>query len=211
MLYVLSHAPQLLVLCRTCLNSIPRGKTPFLLPSLPCDGSRVSLIMNTVPTVPARETTHTTQCTAVSIVVRGLRIGSSREVVLPPCMTHGVSFPCRHPMPFLSRETNPPRKVAELEASDPSNAGFTKLRTDLEEVIRLTKGLVSRYLGQKPASQVGSAFCCQEYNRGGIIGVRVWLSSLGGIHSSRTREGGSLPGAWPTSVSCCLSVSNVED
>lgn len=33
-------------------------------------------------------------------------------------------------------------KVAELEASDPENAGFTKLRTDLEEVIRLTKGLV---------------------------------------------------------------------
>lgn len=34
-------------------------------------------------------------------------------------------------------------KVAELEASDPGNAGFTKLRTDLEEVIRLTAGLVS--------------------------------------------------------------------
>lgn len=35
------------------------------------------------------------------------------------------------------------QKVAELEASDPENAGFTKLRTDLEEVIRLTNGLVS--------------------------------------------------------------------
>ena len=33
-------------------------------------------------------------------------------------------------------------QVAELEASDPDNAGFTKLRTDLEEVIRLTNGLV---------------------------------------------------------------------
>lgn len=36
--------------------------------------------------------------------------------------------------------------MAELEASDPGNAGFTKLRTDLEEVIRLTKGLVRREL-----------------------------------------------------------------
>lgn len=32
--------------------------------------------------------------------------------------------------------------MAELEESDPGNAGFTKLRTDLEEVIRLTQGLV---------------------------------------------------------------------
>lgn len=44
-----------------------------------------------------------------------------------------------------------PQKVAELEASDPSNAGFTKLRVDLEEVIRLTKGLVR---------QAGEYFCC---------------------------------------------------
>ncbi len=29
--------------------------------------------------------------------------------------------------------------------SDPSNAGFTKLRIDLEEVIRLTKGLVRHH------------------------------------------------------------------
>ncbi|CAM9341304.1 unnamed protein product, partial [Ascophyllum nodosum] len=39
-------------------------------------------------------------------------------------------------------------KVAELEASDPGNAGFTKLRTDLEEVIRLTRGLIEEAQGK---------------------------------------------------------------
>ena len=47
------------------------------------------------------------------------------------------------------------RKVAELEASDPENAGFTKLRTDLEEVIRLTKGLVSQGHKNKEAPDRG--------------------------------------------------------
>ncbi|CAM9679628.1 unnamed protein product, partial [Hapterophycus canaliculatus] len=47
----------------------------------------------------------------------------------------------------LTAYTQQLEQVAELEASDPSNAGFTKLRTDLEEVIRLTNGLIEEAKG----------------------------------------------------------------
>ncbi|CAN0023037.1 unnamed protein product [Pylaiella littoralis] len=59
----------------------------------------------------------------------------------------------------LTAYTQQLEQVAELEASDPSNEGFTKLRTDLEEVIRLTSGLLEEAKGKSalPAPEAAAA------------------------------------------------------
>ncbi|CAB1097193.1 unnamed protein product [Ectocarpus sp. CCAP 1310/34] len=94
----------------------------------------------------------------------------------------------------LTAYTQQLEQVAELEASDPSNAGFTKLRTDLEEVIRLTKGLLEEAKGTSalPAPEPAAAPASSATPKLEAVPIGKWepVAAPAPAPADAPREGG---------------------
>ncbi|CBJ33140.1 conserved unknown protein [Ectocarpus siliculosus] len=111
----------------------------------------------------------------------------------------------------LTAYTQQLEQVAELEASDPSNAGFTKLRTDLEEVIRLTKGLIEEAKGTSalPAPEPAAAPASSAAPKFEAVPIGKWepVAAPAPAPPDAPREGGKGGGGGTAAVAAELGSS----